>query len=849
FMPHMGGYGFTKLYYSLEYNDYNYIDFLSLDSLNSYYKNHNISTQQYHPLYSYHKIISLISSNNSRVKYISARENKLSYFDDIVFDIKNNFISEGQNLLQHNKKTSNKVEYSLFSDISDEADYIAKYIDDFIEDKNLLNNIKLTNVLDIKIAIISTDIYSKNIYKNSLDKYSLSYIDLIGSNLKDHFIIDFISLVIKNICYDFSLERLVSFLLSPIIINDNSKLLYSLLNEQASNINSIDSFKQFFYSISNNLDNDLVSFVEKIIIAGIFSLRIDLSKGYIRFNNLLEKIFILVEDIYPSFNEIIEEANITDFFRDILNPELNNIAPLDYKLYPDFFISLTNNIRYDDGNRIEGQKIIICKSDDISFIDFDLVIMPNMTNEYYPSIPFIIKSPWMNKNIQEKISLEPRSLIGFSWYNFYLNLMSKNVVMTRVVDKQNKNISDCFAILESIEDLFKDSFKIKRNNFTNLRGDFFINELINKKKDNIEYIENIEKLNYRNNTISSNIIVNNKERKVVLFPYRISVSDFYLLINSPYNFYVKKILGLKKIDSIFSISNDFAKFGNLIHGIMDEYSKLLVSNNIKYCRDGLSLIISNLVKKYAANIEERDIYLIKIDAFYEEIVTFFKDQMTDYKYIYTEIKGEVVLNFQDIMNDILITRSIKNNINYKKDVEDIIHLQDLKLNSKKEIVLTAIADRVCIDSSGCASIFDYKTGVIPSKKKVMNLEYPQLVIEAVIAMCVNKNSILLKGLGDNKNIINYKKSRGFYIEKSNEGSFIKESLHIDKIVSLVYIKIASNPPYIRKNKIDLSAEDIVKLTNQIYDILKSYLDGEEFDSSISEIDYDSYREIARRDLW
>jgi ATP-dependent helicase/nuclease subunit B len=170
------------------------------------------------------------------------------------------------------------------------------------------------------------------------------------------------------------------------------------------------------------------------------------------------------------------------------------------------------------------------------------------------------------------------------------------------------------------------------------------------------------------------------------------VSDLDLLIGNPYVYYAKKILRLKEMNPINSRRN---LKGNLIHEIFDNFAKKKILNNKL---SSLKSLFVKVCREKFVNLEFLGLWYFNVDSIFK----FFTEHFNSNAKNFSEISGHIDLK---ISNE---DRSVQ-----------------VKIASK--------ADRLEINSDGAISIVDYKTGEIPSLKKVKDGEKIQLPVEALIA--------------------------------------------------------------------------------------------------------------------
>ena len=255
------------------------------------------------------------------------------------------------------------------------------------------------------------------------------------------------------------------------------------------------------------------------------------------------------------------------------------------------------------------------------------------------------------------------------------------------------------------------------------------------------------------------------------FPTQLSATDIEMLVRSPYSFYAKKLLGLKKRESL-ATEPTLSEFGNFIHAVIEQYSKSYdnkLANKLPYLLD----ISSNQLKNGVFPAFTQRNWQTKFIPIAKEFIEF-DEERRKISTIFSELRGEMIIKVAD---------------------------QDIKI--------VAIADRIEVDNRGRAIIMDYKTGAIPSRKDVESGLSPQLIIEAIICL---------------------------------EGGF---DLQINDVSSLVYIKIASNSPYIETSEINLTLEEIRQHKIGMQSLLEYYVINKKFSLDIDLLKYNDYKHLAR----
>jgi ATP-dependent helicase/nuclease subunit B len=182
-------------------------------------------------------------------------------------------------------------------------------------------------------------------------------------------------------------------------------------------------------------------------------------------------------------------------------------------------------------------------------------------------------------------------------------------------------------------------------------------------------------------------------------PRRISVSRVETLIRDPYAIYAEAVLKLRPLPNI-AAAPDAALRGTLFHKAIGDFFTLYPN-------------------ALPADAVERFI------ALGEEIFRPFRND--------PEIMGFWWKRFQRLARWI-----VENEVSLRSDVAEVIAEAKGSLALKigeADFTLSARADRIDIFSDGRARIVDFKTGAIPSTKKIEEGFSPQLTLEAAMLEC------------------------------------------------------------------------------------------------------------------
>ncbi|MBO7454299.1 MAG: PD-(D/E)XK nuclease family protein [Alphaproteobacteria bacterium] len=232
------------------------------------------------------------------------------------------------------------------------------------------------------------------------------------------------------------------------------------------------------------------------------------------------------------------------------------------------------------------------------------------------------------------------------------------------------------------------------------------------------------------------------------------VSDLDSLISNPYVYYAKKILRLKELSPVNSRKN---LKGNIIHKIFDDFVKKRVRDDkFRFLRE----LFEKICRERFINSENFGLWYFNVDS----ILKFFIDNFNDNSKNFSEIEGK-------------------------------IGLEILREDKKIQVEIASKADRLELDSDGNISIIDYKTGEIPSLKKVKDGEKIQLPVESIIA---SKNGFKL-GKTDVKTMsfwqLKPREKHIVYISKTREDTKLICENVFEKILEILHDYFALETPY------------------------------------------------------
>ncbi len=602
--------------------------------------NKNIELRDFSPedaLYNFAKLLNNINIKMMAIKPLETLSHNI--LDNLLLD----------NFCPHH--TKHNISYFKFDNILLEAEYIA------IQCHELLNKKP-----EAKIAILINDLQTVNYFTAKLTKYNLTFHEFIGQNILQQNFTSLILEILNNICTEFSVRNFVSLISHPLVINNECLKLKKIIAQKNRFTRNIEEISQIISEISSSEPQNQ-NWQKLVDLCNQLKL-----KAY-NFSKILKKAILIANTLCPKIYSDKNNIKIAQSFADILNVNLSKIFidQDNVESIPELVKSLLSGGVIFNNTYNPKDNIFIANPNDVTLINYDLLIHTNFIENSYPSPQ--INNPWLNRQMIESLELESwYTKSGNALYDFYLNLQNKQIIIT----SSNKDINAQITR--------PSPFIFRLKHATSKYPEIFQES----------YISNKPFTKFKLDKNSRNL----QSAKSSFFPNKISATDIELLIRSPYNFYVKKILKLRKTQEIEEHPN-LSEFGNIFHKIIELYTKDRNKNtNVDFKNHAKKILQTSIFPQQA-----KEFWQYKIESLASEFVNFENNRRLKTIKIFTEIAGKIQLK---IDNEV--------------------------------IQITAIADRIELMQNGKIAILDYKTGAIPTKQEVISGLSPQLIIEAIIAI-------------------------------------------------------------------------------------------------------------------
>jgi ATP-dependent helicase/nuclease subunit B len=491
------------------------------------------------------------------------------------------------------------IEIIECENIFEEMKTISFYILDSIKTKGVKNIAVICDIdyaHELEIFLKQYNLPINNVFGRSFDTVELSKLLILINDL-----------IIGN----FSKDVFLGFLKNKHVkYSDNVNIIRDLEQLMLKDLINITDFNGYIIEAKKRNNTELVNFLENI-----YDIFRDLLHGEMYpLEQIITKELVILEQII-SENEINDENNqkIIDFLLTFKRESCGFNIPIkieDYNLLLKYFLKQQS---YSE-EFSTYPAINIIKADESRLINYDLVVIFNCNDGYFPiNIP---SDPWLNNSMRKKVGLMTKNCeIGKSHYDFIQLLSQKQVLITRSV-KVNENITFKSRFLQRLESFLKcKQLSLKTNN-TIIDAVRFDNNI----QKNVTLIAKRPRPNFN--------IKNVKE---------ISATNFNTLVKNPYDFYAKYVLKLKDTNVIKNF-NTPSIIGSFFHYIFEVLSNNTTKNSVEKMIDDFFYNNEIMKKMY----KEKTFSIVK------NFITLDEKSREDIQKIVAEGKYSYKLNNYDI---------------------------------------------------------------------------------------------------------------------------------------------------------------------------------------------------------
>ena len=309
------------------------------------------------------------------------------------------------------------------------------------------------------------------------------------------------------------------------------------------------------------------------------------------------------------------------------------------------------------------------------FNQYDVVIVGEVNEGVWPVLPS--SDPWMSRPMKKDFGMPlPEKAIGVMAADFCQLMCAPEVYLTRAkrVTGTPMNKSRWLLRLETVLKAYGKEAET----------------LLDYKYTSLARLQDTP-------AVQDKIVVPAPKPPIESRPRRLSASWLERLICDPYSVFAAKILRLKQLDAPDK-DLSFADYGNLIHGILEEFNTKFPQELPSDAREQLINIGLNKFQSAEISAELRAFWWPSFLKTVDWVLAQEAICRPDIKQIYNEVEGQMEF-----------------------------------AAPAGPFIAEARADRLNFNKDGTIDIIDYKTGSIRSNKQVHAGYAPQLPIEGLIA--------------------------------------------------------------------------------------------------------------------
>lgn len=309
------------------------------------------------------------------------------------------------------------------------------------------------------------------------------------------------------------------------------------------------------------------------------------------------------------------------------------------------------------------------------FNQYDVVIIGEVNEGVWPVLPS--SDPWMSRPMKKDFGMPlPEKAIGVMAADFCQLMCAPEVYLTRAkrVTGTPMNKSRWLLRLETVLKAYGKEAET----------------LLDYKYTSLARLQDTP-------AVQDKIVVPAPKPPIESRPRRLSASWLERLICDPYSVFAAKILRLKQLDAPDK-DLSFADYGNLIHGILEEFNTKFPQELPSDAREQLINIGLNKFQSAEISAELRAFWWPSFVKTVDWVLAQEAICRPDIKQIYNEVEGQMEF-----------------------------------AAPAGPFIAEARADRLNFNKDGSIDIIDYKTGSIRSNKQVHAGYAPQLPIEGLIA--------------------------------------------------------------------------------------------------------------------
>jgi ATP-dependent helicase/nuclease subunit B len=367
-------------------------------------------------------------------------------------------------------------------------------------------------------------------------------------------------------------------------------------------------------------------------------------------------------------------GELLSLFDRLLSAQAAAALQFDAGSYAAFFDRLVNETVV-HGLRRAHPRLKILGPLEARLLSADLVLLAGFDEGVWP--PQADAGSFLNRSMRRQLGLSPpERRIGQSTHDFAMAFGAQKVVLSRARKRRGTPtvVSRVIARLAALSGVAFDACK--------QRGDAMLK--IAAALDHPKEIRSVERPLPR--------------PPLELRPLRLSVTRIETLRRDPYAVYAERVLNLIPLAPL-GYQKGAREIGTAIHAALAQCICDYPKRELPFdARERLLLLAKAELDGFLQDPTFKTFDWPRIEAGLDHALAFERERRTEAREIFVETRGAWTLPLSD----------------------------------GTKFVLSAIADRIEIDESGRASVFDYKTGKPPTNKQVEAGLAPQLTLEAAM---------------------------------------------------------------------------------------------------------------------
>lgn len=308
----------------------------------------------------------------------------------------------------------------------------------------------------------------------------------------------------------------------------------------------------------------------------------------------------------------------------------------------------------------------------------DLVILGGLNEATWPAQP--AADPWLNRQLRKELGLMiPDRQIGLSAHDFQQAITVENTWVTRSIRKDGA---------ETIPSRWLNRLENLLNGIATQTGENHCEGMKSRGNAWVDMAIEFERPIQARKEPRPSIAISPEFR-----PRELPITDFKHLIRDPYAIYAKRVLGLRKLSPLDE-GPTAAMRGNVFHDVLRDFVDNFDHATLDTAKHVLLDMVQSALRKNLSWVASQKAWFAKAERHIDGFIT-----------------GEMARQEWAVSHQ--LEHSLKSRI------------------GPNGFTVTGKLDRIDLDGTGRATIFDYKTGTLPGKTEQQFFD-KQLMLSALL---------------------------------------------------------------------------------------------------------------------